>query len=134
MGKERLKISTGAEWEEIVGYSRAVRVGNVIEVSGTIALDKNGSSVAVGDPYRQCIQIISIARKVLEEAGSGLEDVIRTRIYVTDISQWEEIGRAHGELFRKIKPATSMVEVSKLIRPESLVEIEFTALADDEDK
>ena len=134
MKKNRLKISTGAVWEELVGYSRAVRAGNIIEVSGTIALDKNGSSVAVGDPYRQTIQIISIARKVLEEAGSRLEDVIRTRIYVTDISQWEEIGRAHGELFRKIKPATSMVEVSKLIRPESLVEIEFTALVDDETK
>ena len=84
MEKERLKISTGATWEEIVGYSRAVRAGNIIEVSGTIALDKDGNSVAVGDPYRQTIQIISIARKVLEEAGSGLEDVIRTRIYVTD--------------------------------------------------
>ena len=132
MKKEKLRISTGAIWEDIVGYSRAVRAGNMIEVSGTIALDMNGKSVAVGDPYRQTIQIISIARKVLEEAGSGLEDVIRTRIYVTDISHWEEIGRAHGELFRKIKPATSMVEVSKLIRPESLVEIEFTALVDDE--
>jgi enamine deaminase RidA (YjgF/YER057c/UK114 family) len=131
MKKERLKISTGAIWEEIVGYSRAVRAGNIIEVSGTIALDKNGKSVAVGDPYRQTIQIISIARKVLEEAGSGLEDVIRTRIYVTDLSMWEEIGRAHGELFRKIKPATSMIEVSRLIRSESLVEIEFTALVDE---
>lgn len=131
MGKEKLKISTGAPWEKIVGYSRAVRAGNIIEVSGTIALDKDGNSIAVGDPYRQTIQIISIARKVLEEAGSGLEDVIRTRIYVTDISMWEEIGRAHGELFRMVKPATSMVEVSRLIRPESLVEIEFTALCDD---
>ena len=128
MGKIRQKISSGAPWEEIVGYSRAVRAGNIIEVSGTIALDKDGNSIAEGDPYRQTIQIISIAQKVLEEAGSGLEDVIRTRIYVTDISQWEEIGRAHGELFRKIKPATSMVEVSGLIRPESLVEIEFTAI------
>jgi enamine deaminase RidA (YjgF/YER057c/UK114 family) len=131
MGKKKLKISSGAPWEDIVGYSRAVRVGNVIEVSGTIALDKDGNSIAVGDPYRQTIQIISIARKVLEETGSGLEDVIRTRIFVTDISMWEEIGRAHGELFRKIKPATSMVEVSRLIRPESLVEIEFTAICDD---
>lgn len=130
MKKEKLRISTGAIWEDIVGYSRAVRAGNVIEISGTIALDKDGNSVAVGDPYRQTIQIISIAQKVLEEAGSRLEDVIRTRIYVTDISQWQEIGRAHGELFNKIKPATSMVEVSKLIRPESLVEIEFTAIAD----
>lgn len=133
MAAERLKIATGARWEDIVGYSRAVRAGNIIEVSGTIALDKDGNSVALGDPYRQTIQIISIARKVLEEAGSCLEDVIRTRIYVTDISMWEEIGRAHGELFRKIKPATSMVEVAKLIRPESLVEIEFTALVDAKD-
>lgn len=133
MAAERLKIATGARWEDIVGYSRAVRAGNIIEVSGTIALDKDGNSVALGDPYRQTIQIISIARKVLEEAGSCLEDVIRTRIYVTDISMWEEIGRAHGELFRKIKPATSMVEVAKLIRPESLVEIEFTALIDAKD-
>lgn len=130
MKKEKMKISTGAIWEDIVGYSRAVRAGNVIEVSGTIALDKHGESVAVGDPYRQTIQIISIARKVLEEAGSGLDDVIRTRIYVTDIGQWEEIGRAHGELFKKIKPATSMLEVSKLIRPEAQVEIEFTAIID----
>ncbi len=128
---EKMKISTGAPWEEIVGYSRAVRAGNIIEVSGTIALDNLGNSVAVGDPYRQTIQVISIARKVLEEAGSCLEDVIRTRIYVTDISMWEEIGRAHGELFRKIKPATSMLEVAKLIRPEALVEIEFTAMLDD---
>jgi enamine deaminase RidA (YjgF/YER057c/UK114 family) len=131
MPMEKIKISTGAPWEEIVGYSRAVRAGNIIEVSGTIALDKLGNSVAVGDPYRQTIQVISIARKVLEEAGSCLEDVIRTRIYVTDISMWEEIGRAHGELFRKIKPATSMLEVAKLIRPEALVEIEFTAMLDD---
>lgn len=131
MKKEKMKISTGAIWEDIVGYSRAVRAGNIIEVSGTIALDKHGESVAVGDPYRQTIQIISIARKVLEEAGSGLDDVIRTRIYVTDIDHWEEVGRAHGELFKKIKPATSMVEVSKLIRPEALVEIEFTAIIDE---
>ncbi len=130
MGKNIQRISSGAPWEEIIGYSRAIRAGNIIEISGTIALDKDGNSVAVGDPYRQTIQIISIARKVLEQAGSRLEDVIRTRIYVTDISMWDEIGRAHGELFRKIKPATSIVEVSKLIRRESLVEIEFTAIAD----
>lgn len=113
-----------------MGYSRAIRIGKQIEVSGTIALDSEGNSVAVGDPYRQTIQIISIARKVLEEAGSSLEDVVRTRMYVTDISMWKEIGRAHGELFRKIKPAATMVEVSRLIRPESLVEIEFTAIVD----
>jgi len=127
---ERKKFSTGAPWEKIVGYSRAVRSGNIIEVSGTIALDQDGKSTGLGDPYRQTLDIIYMAKRVLEQAGSGLEDVIRTRIYVTDISQWEEIGRAHGEFFRQIRPATSMVEVSKLIRRESLVEIEFTAMTD----
>ena len=131
MMKERLKISTGAQWEDIVGYSRAIRAGNQIEVSGTIALDKDGNSVAEGDPYGQTVHIIGIARRALEAAGSGLEDVIRTRIYVTDISMWEDVGRAHGEFFSKIKPATSMLEVVRLIRPQSLVEIEFTALVDE---
>lgn len=124
---ERTKISTGAPWEDIVGYSRAVKSGNVIEVSGTIAMDSKGNSVGIGDPYVQTLEIIRLAKRVLEQVGSGLEDVLRTRIYVTDISQWEEVGRAHGEFFGEIKPATSMVEVSALIRPESLVEIEFTA-------
>ena len=124
------KFSTGAPWEEIVGYSRAVRSGNVIEISGTIALDVDGKSIGEGDPALQTQEIIRIAKQVLERAGSGLEDVIRTRIYVTDISMWEDIGRAHGAFFGEIKPATSMVEVSKLIRPESLVEIEFTAMVD----
>jgi enamine deaminase RidA (YjgF/YER057c/UK114 family) len=110
-----------------VGYSRAFRSGHIIEISGTIALDGEGRSTGVGDPYRQAVDIIMIAKRVLEEAGSGLEDVVRTRIYVTDISRWEEIGRAHGEFFSSIRPATSMVEVSALIRPESMVEIEFTA-------
>ncbi len=123
-------FSSGAPWEEIVGYSRAVRVGNVVEMSGTIALDRNGNSMGVGDPYKQTVEIIKIAKGVLEKAGSSLEDVIRTRIYVTDISMWEEVGNAHGEFFREIKPATSMVEVSGLIRPESLVEIEFSARLD----
>lgn len=127
---ERTKISTGAPWENIVGYSRAVRSGNVIEVSGTIAMDAKGNSVGIGDPYVQTLEIIHMAKRVLEQAGSSLEDVIRTRIYVTDITKWEEVGRAHGEFFGEIKPATSMVEVSALIRPESLVEIEFTALVD----
>ena len=128
---EKTRISTGAPWEDIVGYSRAVRVGNVIEMSGTIALDGEGRSLGVGDPFKQTIEIIKIAERVIEQAGGSLEDVIRTRIYVTDISMWEEVGRAHGEFFGKIKPATSMVEVSKLIRPESLVEIEFTAILSD---
>jgi enamine deaminase RidA (YjgF/YER057c/UK114 family) len=127
---ERIKISTGAPWEDSVGYSRAVRSGNLIEVSGTIAMDSKGNSVGIGDPYVQTLEIIHLAKRVLEQAGSGLQDVIRTRMYVTDISRWEEVGRAHGEFFREIRPATSMVEVAALIRPESMVEIEFTALVD----
>jgi enamine deaminase RidA (YjgF/YER057c/UK114 family) len=126
--ESRKSISSGAPWEKVVGYSRAIRVGNIIEISGTIAIDSEGQSLAIGDAYGQTVQIIRIARRVLEEAGSRLEDVIRTRIYVIDISRWEEVGRAHGEFFGKIRPATSMVEVSALIRPESLVEIEFTAI------
>ena len=125
--QKRINYSSGAPWEEKVGYSRAVKSGKVIEVSGTIALDAKGNSTGIEDPYQQTIEIIRIAKRILEEAGSSLNDVIRTRIYVTDISRWEEVGRAHGEFFREIKPATSMVEVSALIRPESLVEIEFTA-------
>jgi len=124
---KREKFSTGAPWEEKVGYSRAIKSGKVIEISGTIALDSEGNSLAAGDPFQQTVEIIKIAKAVLEEAGSSLADVIRTRIYVTDISRWEEVGRAHGEYFREINPATSMVEVSALIRPESMVEIEFTA-------
>lgn len=125
------KISTGAPWEQSVGYSRAVRCDNVIEVSGTIALDSEGNSVGINNPYLQTVEIIKIGKRVLEEAGSSLEDVIRTRMYVTDISRWEEVGRAHGEFFREIRPATSMVQVAGLIRPESLVEIEFTAIVDE---
>jgi enamine deaminase RidA (YjgF/YER057c/UK114 family) len=123
----RKKFSTGAPWEKVVGYSRAVRCGNVIEISGTIAMDEHGNSTGIGDPYRQTVDIIEMAGRVLEEAGSGLKDVVRTRIYVTDISRWEEVGRAHGTYFGEVMPATSMVEVSALIRPESMVEIEFTA-------
>ena len=124
---QREKFSTGAPWEKVVGYSRAVRCGNLIEVSGTIAMDEDGNSTGIGDPYRQTVDIIEMAGRVLERAGSGLEDVVRTRIYVTDISRWEEVGRAHGAYFGEIMPATSMVQVAALIRPESMVEIEFTA-------
>ena len=124
------KFSSGAPWEEIVGYSRAVRVGNTIEVTGTIALDKEGNSVGVEDPYIQTVEIIKIASDILHEAGGRLEDVIRTRIYVTDISQWEAVGKGHREFFGEIRPATTMVEVSALIRPEAMVEIEFTAVLD----
>lgn len=127
---KKKKYSSGAPWEEIVGYSRAVRAGNLIEVTGTIALDGDGNSVGVDDPYVQTAEIIRIAERILREAGAELEDVIRTRIFVTDISQWEAVGRAHREFFGEIKPATTMVEVSALIRPEAMVEIEFTAIVD----
>ncbi|MCK5068611.1 MAG: RidA family protein [Bacteroidales bacterium] len=126
----RRKFSSGAPWEEIVGYSRAVRVGNTIEVTGTIALDKDGNSLGMDDPYVQTVVIIKIAEGIIHEAGGTLQDVIRTRIFVTDILQWEAVGRAHREFFGKIKPATTMVEVSALIRPEAMVEIEFTAVVD----
>ena len=124
------KFSSGATWEDLVGYSRAVKVDKLVEVSGTIALDKHGKSLGINDPYIQTREIIKIAQRILQEAGSGLEDVIRTRIFVTDISRWEEVGKAHREFFGQIKPATTMVEVSALIRPEAMVEIEFTAVLD----
>lgn len=126
----RKKYSSGAPWEELVGYSRAVKVGNLIEVTGTIAIDEDGNSVGLDDPYAQTMEIIRIAERILHEAGGRLEDVIRTRIFVTDIGQWEAVGRAHREFFGEIKPATTMVEVSALIRPEAMVEIEFTAMLD----
>ena len=121
-----MNISTGAKWEDIVGYSRGVRIGNTIEVSGTVAV-RNGEVIGVGNAYEQTKCILEIIEETLIKAGAKLSDVTRTRIFVTDISKWEEIGRAHGEIFRTIKPATSMVEVSKLISPEFLVEIEATA-------
>jgi len=125
MGREN--FSTGAKWEDKVGYSRAVRIGDTIEVSGTVAL-LDGELIGLNDPYTQTKCILQIIENTLKKAGAKLEDVIRTRIFVTDISQWEEIGRAHGEVFAAIKPATSMVEVSALISPEFLLEIEATAI------
>jgi enamine deaminase RidA (YjgF/YER057c/UK114 family) len=124
---ERIRISSGAQWEDIVGYSRAIRVGNVIEVSGTTAV--NGAEVMhEGDLYQQCIYIFNKIAHALEQAGATMNDVVRTRMYVTDISRWEEAGRAHGEFFKTIKPAATMVEVSSLIDERLLVEIEVTAM------
>jgi enamine deaminase RidA (YjgF/YER057c/UK114 family) len=129
--KKRQNIRTGAPWESIVGYCRAVRVGPHIAVSGTAPVGDDGGVVGVGDPYVQAKRCIAIIEKALEEAGAGLADVVRTRIFVTDISQWEAIGRAHGEAFGDILPATAMVEVSQLIDPDMLVEIEADAVVAD---
>ena len=127
----RLNISSGVKWEEIVGYSRAVRIGNVIEVAGTTALDQEGNLVGPNDPYEQTRYILSKIEKALNSAGAALADGVRTRIFTTDISRWEEIGRAHGEYFREIKPASTMVEVKALIDPSMLVEIEASAILPD---
>lgn len=125
---ERTNYSSGAKWEDIVGYSRAVRVGNIIEVTGTVAVDENNQLVGKDDAYAQTKFIIEKIERVLKSAGSSLKDIVRTRMFVTDISRWEEYGKAHGEFFGQIKPCTSMIEVKGLIAPEYLIEIEATAI------
>ncbi len=125
--QERQKYSSGAKWESIVGYSRAVRVGTRIYVTGTTATDENSNIVGPGDAYAQTVQTIKNIEKALHALGASLENIVRTRMFVTDISRWEEYGRAHGEYFREIMPATTLVEVSKLIDPQMLIEIEADA-------
>jgi enamine deaminase RidA (YjgF/YER057c/UK114 family) len=125
---KRINISSGAKWEDIVGYSRAVRIGNVIEVAGTTAVDDRGEVVGRNNPYEQAKYIFLKIEKALKETGASMHDVVRTRMFVTDISKWEDIGRAHGEYFKDIKPAASMIEVKGLITPGLLVEIEVTAI------
>ena len=124
----RINISSGAKWEEIVGYSRAVKIGNTIEVTGTVAVDEHNQLVGKDNAYEQTKFILGKIEKVLQQAGAGLKDVVRTRMFVTDISRWEEYGKGHGEFFSKIRPCTSMIEVKGLIEPEYLIEIEATAI------
>ena len=128
---KRINISSGTKWEDIVGYSRAVRIGNMIEVAGTTAVDEKGQVVGLGDPGEQTKFILSKIEKALTSAGATLNDVVRTRMFVTNIADWETIGRAHGLYFKDIKPVATMVEVKSLISPELLVEIEVTAILDE---
>lgn len=124
----RINYASGAKWESIVGYSRAVKVGNLVEVTGTVAVDEHNQLVGEDSAYAQTKFILQKIEKVLQQAGASLKDVVRTRLFVTDIGRWEEFGKAHGEFFRDIRPCTTMVEVSRLIDPVFLVEIEATAI------
>ncbi len=128
---KRLNIPAGTKWEDIVGYSRAVRIGNVVEVAGTTATDDQGKIVGIDNPYEQTKFTLAKIEKALATAGATLKDVVRTRLFVTNIARWEEYGRAHGEVFKAIKPASTMVEVTSLIDPAMLIEIEVTAVIDD---
>lgn len=126
-----MKIQSGSKWEDTVGYSRVVKANNIVEVAGTTATDENGNIVGHGDPYLQTKYIIQKIEAYLLKVGASLNDVVRTRMFVTDIQRWEEVGKAHGEFFKSIKPAASMVEVNRLIDPNLLVEIEVTAIITD---
>ena len=126
--EKRINYSSGAKWEDIVGYSRAVQIGNQLEISGTVATNEKGEVVGKDDFYLQTKFIIQKIESVLKKAGFSLQDVIRTRIFVTDISHWEDVGKAHGEFFNKIKPVTSMIEINRLIDADYLVEIEVSAV------
>ena len=131
---DRIRVSSGTKWEPIVGYSRVVRVGNIVHVAGTTATDSEGNIVGVGDARAQSHQAFKNIKWALESVGASLNDVVRTRIFVTDISKWEEIGSVHGEYFKDIRPVTTMVEVNHLINPEMILEIEVEAILSSTEK